>query len=104
MAEVVADELENDTISDEDPGKVAYANKSIETWLELKNVIQQAEKIESLLPWKSKKEVSFNVEKLAELSDHFNLTSETVHLDIKPTVERDKSFVFVAPRYFRGKL
>ena len=78
--------------------------------------MQQAEKIEQLLSWKGKRgddsAEMFSVEKLAGLSDRFDLTAETVHIDLlqeslkvlgSASIEQNqRSFVFVAPRYFRG--
>jgi hypothetical protein len=106
MSELVAQNLEDETRIDDDPGKATYANNALSRWPRLRYAMQLAEQIESVLPWKNvENKQEFNIERLAALESVYSLQDETVHIDLKISNEHapnSRSFVFVAPRYFRG--
>lgn len=106
MSELVAQNLEDETRIDDDPGKATYASNALSRWPRLRYAMQLAEQIESVLPWKNvENKQEFNIERLAALEDVYSLKDETVHIDFKigdENAPNSRSFAFVAPRYFRG--
>lgn len=91
-----------------DPGAAAYSENSLASWRNLQPVIEEAEKISEILPFSvvSGNTVGPDMQAtLKEVKDWkgIKFDNETVHIDLEVSAPNDhNSFLFVAPRYFRG--
>jgi len=66
------------------------------------SVMKFSEEIETYLPWKKEVQENYKSESIEALKKTVKFDEETVHLEFSPENSSEKSFLFVAPRYFRG--
>ena len=107
MTETVYNELEDETKVSDDPGQAKYSEQSLSDWRRLQPIIKEAENIEKILPWRvigADSSVPDMQAKLREAWKDLNIKfdNETIHVDMQGDESGKNSFLFVAPRYFRG--
>ena len=109
MADIVYQELEDETKQDDDPGKQAYAEQSLAEWKKLYPVMKQAEAIAETLPWDAIGGDDTSIPDMqSTLKDLWKdngikFDDETVSVALDAANGNDgNSYLFVAPRFFRG--
>lgn len=109
MADIVYQELEDETKQDDDPGKQAYAEQSLDKWKKLYPVMKQAEAIAEILPWDAIGGDDTSIPDMqSTLKDLWKdngikFDDETVSVALDAANGNDgNSYLFVAPRFFRG--
>lgn len=79
------------------------AEQNAEIWTSsYRSTLRFAEKIRARLPWTHQLEEAPSEAALASFADEVNVKLETVTLAFEKELEADQSFLFVAPRFFRG--
>ena len=111
-------DLMNQLINEElDPELAGVGDTDVENFLkeserhtqswenDYRDIMITAEKLESLLPWKSIRSEDYNEEALDIVKNLAAFDQETVHVDFiedEGAEKGSKSMLLVAPRYFRG--